>query len=120
MDGHAKGGGAISASVWHFSKISTCILFRSYTHLTVSVAATQTPIMFIGTGEHIHDLERFSPGPFISKVLGMGDVSGFLERMQDLQEATPAHKREEMRERLERGEFTCRDLRDQMANLSQM
>lgn len=97
MDGHAKGGGAISA-----------------------VAATQTPIMFIGTGEHIHDLERFSPGPFISKVLGMADVDGFLERMQDLQQATPAHKREEMRERMERGEFTLRDLRDQMTNVAQM
>ncbi|CAG8680938.1 10173_t:CDS:2, partial [Dentiscutata heterogama] len=35
MDGHAKGGGAISA-----------------------VAATHS---FIGTGEHIHDLERFEP-----------------------------------------------------------
>lgn len=38
MDGHAKGGGAISA-----------------------VAATKTPIVFIGTGEHINDLEPFFP-----------------------------------------------------------
>lgn len=47
MDGHAKGGGAISA-----------------------VAATGSPILFIGTGEHIHDLEPFRARPFIGKLLG--------------------------------------------------
>ncbi|KGK35109.1 hypothetical protein JL09_g5739, partial [Pichia kudriavzevii] len=46
MDGHAKGGGAISA-----------------------VAASKTPIIFIGTGEHIHDLESFTAKQFISKLL---------------------------------------------------
>lgn len=97
MDGHAKGGGAISA-----------------------VATTQTPIMFIGTGEHFHDLERFAPEPFISKLLGMGDIGEFLETMQDLQSSTPSHNREAMRQRIERGVFTIRDLRDQMSNLSQM
>lgn len=46
MDGHARGGGAISA-----------------------VAATNTPIIFIGTGEHIHDLEKFSPKSFIAELI---------------------------------------------------
>ena len=36
-----------------------------------SVAATQSPITFIGTGEHIDDLEPFKTKPFISKLLGM-------------------------------------------------
>lgn len=49
-DGAAAGGGAISA-----------------------VAATHTPIVFIGTGEHMFDLERFAPQQFVSKLLGMGD-----------------------------------------------
>lgn len=48
MDGHAKGGGAISA-----------------------VAATGSPIIFIGTGEHMYDLEPFSTQSFVSKMLGM-------------------------------------------------
>ncbi|CAG8449448.1 10502_t:CDS:10 [Diversispora eburnea] len=61
MDGHAKGGGAISA-----------------------VAATHSPIIFIGTGEHIHDLERFEPRRFVQKMLGMGDISGLMETVQDL------------------------------------
>ena len=49
-----------------------------------SVAATQSPIIFIGTGEHLHDLERFAARPFISKMLGMGDVEQMIEKVQDL------------------------------------
>ena len=47
LDGHAKGGGALSA-----------------------VAATQSPIIFIGTGEHIDDLEPFNTKSFVSRLLG--------------------------------------------------
>lgn len=35
-----------------------------------SVAATKSPIIFIGTGEHIDDFEPFKTQPFISKLLG--------------------------------------------------
>lgn len=35
-----------------------------------SVAATRSPIIFIGTGEHIDDFEPFKTQPFISKLLG--------------------------------------------------
>ena len=55
LDGHAKGGGALSA-----------------------VAATQSPIIFIGTGEHIDDFETFNAKSFVSRLLGMGDISGLL------------------------------------------
>ncbi|OAX80677.1 hypothetical protein ACJ72_04981 [Emergomyces africanus] len=58
-DGNAAGGGAISA-----------------------VAATHTPIIFLGTGEHMLDLERFSPKPFIQKLLGMGDMASLVEHVQ--------------------------------------
>ncbi|CCJ30439.1 unnamed protein product, partial [Pneumocystis jirovecii] len=61
MDGHAKGGGALSA-----------------------ISASKTPIVFIGTGEHIYDLEKFVPNSFISKLLGMGDIQGFMEHFQSL------------------------------------
>ena len=47
MDGHAKGGGAITA-----------------------VAAVNAPIMFIGTGEHVQDLDPFNAKSFISQMLG--------------------------------------------------
>lgn len=52
-----------------------------YALTTCSVAATKTPIIFLGTGEHLNDLERFAPQPFISKLLGMGDMQGLVEHM---------------------------------------
>ncbi|CAP60900.1 uncharacterized protein PODANS_0_830 [Podospora anserina S mat+] len=91
-DGHAAGGGAISA-----------------------VAATRTPIVFIGTGEHMLDLERFVPKNFISKLLGMGDMAGLVEHVQSLkldQKDTIKHITE--------GIFTVRDLRDQLQNIMKM
>ena len=48
---------------------------------TRSVAATKTPIIFLGVGENFNDLERFVPSPFISKLLGMGDMQGLFEHM---------------------------------------
>ncbi|KAF2469616.1 signal recognition particle protein [Lindgomyces ingoldianus] len=91
-DGAAAGGGAISA-----------------------VAATHTPIVFIGTGEHMLDLERFSPQPFVSKLLGMGDVAGLVEHVQSLkldQKDTMKH--------IASGIFTIKDLRDQLSNIMKM
>ncbi|KAF1345992.1 signal recognition particle 54 kDa protein, partial [Delphinella strobiligena] len=91
-DGAAAGGGAISA-----------------------VAATHTPIVFIGTGEHLLDLERFNPQSFVSKLLGMGDMAGLVEHVQSLkldQKDTMKH--------IADGQFTIRDLRDQFNNIMKM
>jgi len=44
LDGHAKGGGALSA-----------------------VAATQSPILFLGQGEKFDDFVAFNPQSFVSK-----------------------------------------------------
>ena len=57
LDGHAKGGGALSA-----------------------VAATQAPIIFIGTGEHIDAFEEFKTKPFIRKLLSrcLGFLTSFI------------------------------------------
>jgi len=91
-DGHAAGGGAISA-----------------------VAATHTPIVFIGTGEHMLDLERFSPQPFVSKLLGMGDMQGLVEHVQSLN-----LDRKDTMKHIAEGVFTVRDLRDQLQNIMKM
>ncbi|KAI9822525.1 MAG: Signal recognition particle [Pycnora praestabilis] len=91
-DGNASGGGAISA-----------------------VAATHTPIVFIGTGEHMLDLERFSPKPFVSKLLGMGDMQGLVEHVQSLK----LDQKDTMKHIVE-GVFTVRDLRDQLSNIMKM
>lgn len=92
MDGHAKGGGAISA-----------------------VAATNTPIAFIGTGEHIHDLESFSAQQFVSKLLGIGDIQGLMEHVQSLK-----LDQKETIKNIQQGIFTFRDLRSQMSNIMKM
>ncbi|EKM55354.1 uncharacterized protein PHACADRAFT_255925 [Phanerochaete carnosa HHB-10118-sp] len=96
MDGHAKGGGAISA-----------------------VAVTKTPIIFLGVGEHLHDLEKFSPQPFISKLLGLGDVQGLMEHMQDIATQNP-DKQKEIAKKLEEGKLSIRDWREQIQNVMSM
>src|SRR5207247_1960457 len=60
LDGSAKGGGALSA-----------------------VAETKAPIVFVGVGEKIEDLEKFDPPRFISRLLGMGDLESLLEKAQE-------------------------------------
>lgn len=91
-DGAAAGGGAISA-----------------------VAATHTPIVFIGTGEHLLDLEKFNPQSFVSKLLGMGDMQGLVEHVQSLK----LDQKETMKNITE-GKFSVRDMRDQLQNIMKM
>lgn len=96
MDGHAKGGGAISA-----------------------VAATKTPIVFIGTGEHIGDFEVFKPTTFISKLLGIGDIQSLIEHVQSLNlHQDEGHK--QTIENIKEGKFTLKDFQNQMNNFMKM
>jgi signal recognition particle subunit SRP54 len=83
------------------------------------VAATKTPIIFLGVGEHLHDLDRFSPQPFISKLLGLGDMQGLMEHMQDLAVQNP-DKQKEMAKKLEEGKLSIRDWREQISNVMNM
>ncbi|EXJ93978.1 signal recognition particle protein [Capronia coronata CBS 617.96] len=94
-DGGAAGGGAISA-----------------------VAATHTPIIFLGTGEHMMDLERFAPKPFISKLLGYGDMSGLIEQIQTITRESAGMK--ETQKHLAEGIFTLRDMKEQITNIMKM
>ena len=84
-----------------------------------SVAATQTPIIFLGVGEHLTDLDKFSPQPFISKMLGMGDMQGLMETIQDMAMSNP-DKRKEMAKKLEEGKLSIRDWREQISNVMSM
>ncbi|EQD34422.1 GTP-binding signal recognition particle G- domain protein, partial [mine drainage metagenome] len=94
LDGSAKGGGALSA-----------------------VAVTQAPIVFIGTGEHLDELERFEPTRFVSRLLGMGDVQTLLERFEALSNQEEARM---AAEHLMTGRFTLRDMRAQLSSLGEM
>jgi signal recognition particle subunit SRP54 len=82
-----------------------------------SVAATQSPIIFIGTGEHLDDLDPFEVKSFVSRLLGMGDVKGI---MKAFQEVLPMNKAPELAQRLSEGKFTLRDMHEQFGNILKM
>jgi len=92
LDGHAKGGGALSA-----------------------VAATKSPVIFIGTGEHIDNLEMFEEKAFISKLLGMGDIQGLMEKVKDLN-----MDEEQMMKDIQKGRFTLRNMYEQFQNIMKL
>ena len=94
LDGTAKGGGALSAA-----------------------AEVGAPIVFIGTGEHPSDFEKFEPAGFISRLLGMGDIKGLLERAEESLKGKDADK---TARRIMSGKFTLHDMYDQMDMLSGM
>jgi signal recognition particle subunit SRP54 len=83
------------------------------------VAATKTPIIFLGVGEHLSDLERFAPEPFISKMLGMGDMQGLMEHMQSVAMQNP-DKQKEMAKKFEEGKLSIRDWKEQIQNVMGM
>lgn len=62
LDSSAKGGGALAAAT-----------------------ATGAQIMYIGTGERIDDLEKFSPTRFVGRLLGMGDIQALLDMAKRLE-----------------------------------
>jgi len=94
VDGHSKGGGALSA-----------------------VAATKSPIIFIGTGEHFDDLEPFVTKTFVSKLLGLGDVTGLIEKIKNV---VPADSQPDLINRISQGQFSLRDMYEQFQSIMKM
>jgi len=94
LDGHAKGGGALSA-----------------------VAATKSPIIFLGTGENIPDFQEFEVTSFVSRLLGMGDIRGMMDLIKDV---VPKNQQPLLNKRLQEGKFSLRDMYDQFQNMRKM
>ncbi|CAD7695339.1 unnamed protein product [Ostreobium quekettii] len=94
LDGHAKGGGALSA-----------------------VSATKSPVIFIGTGEHIDEFEEFETKRFVSRLLGKGDWESFINKISDV---IPEDKQPELLENIAKGQFSMRILYDQFQNILKM
>ena len=94
LDGHAKGGGALSA-----------------------VAATGAPILFLGSGEHFDDFEPFNAHSFVSRLLGMGDMRGLVEQIKD---TIGDDKQPELMEKFSKGQFTLRDMYEQFENVMKL
>jgi len=93
LDGSARGGGALSA-----------------------VAATGAPIKFIGTGEKIEDLEPFDPPRFVSRLLGMGDLQGLIEKVREAEIKVPKKKTKAFLS----GKFTLADMYEQFEAMRSM
>jgi signal recognition particle subunit SRP54 len=76
---------------------------------------TGVPIRFIGTGEHLDNLEVFRPDGMASRILGMGDVLALVEEAQKLVDEKEQLK---LQESLEKGQFTLDDFRNHMQKMA--
>jgi signal recognition particle subunit SRP54 len=94
MDGTAKGGGVLTAC-----------------------NETKAPVLFIGTGEQIQDIEQFNPTSFVSRMLGMGDIESLIEKAKL---AIEEKDKEKIEKRLEEGKFTLLDLYEQLKAMQSM
>lgn len=94
MDGDSRGGAAIS--------------IRS---------VTGVPIKFIGTGEKLDALESYDPARLSSRILGMGDIIGLIEKAEAMYDAQTMEKQAQ---KMMKGEFTLEDWLDQMKQMKKM
>jgi signal recognition particle subunit SRP54 len=94
MDGDARGGAAIS--------------IRS---------VTGVPIKFLGMGENLEGIETYDPGRLASRILGMGDVIGLIERAEAAFDEEVSTKQAE---KMLAGEFSLQDFADQLRQLRKM
>ena len=76
---------------------------------------TGVPIRFIGTGEHLDNLEVFRPEGMANRILGMGDVLALVEEAQKLVDEKEQQK---LQESLEKGQFTLDDFRNHMQKMA--
>ena len=83
MDGDTRGGAALSIK-----------------------AVTGKPILYVGMGEKLSDLEQFYPDRMASRILGMGDVLTLIEKVQaDFDE----EQAKQMEQKLKKSEFDFND-----------
>lgn len=94
LESNAKGGGALAA-----------------------VAATESPITFIGTGEQFEDFESFNPEGFIKQLLGMGNIKGLFEKVKDV---VSVENQKKLIENISKGVFSLRDMKEQYSNVLKM
>ncbi len=94
LDGDTRGGAALSIK-----------------------AVTGKPILYVGVGEKLSDLEQFYPDRMASRILGMGDVETLIEKAQS---AIDEDKAKEMSAKMRKGGFDFNDLLDNMEQMKKM
>ena len=96
MDGDSRGGAALSIK-----------------------AVTGKPILFVGMGEKLSDMEQFYPDRMASRILGMGDVLSLIDKAQasiDMDE----DKAKDMAGRMKKGKFDFEDYLESMKQMRKM
>ena len=91
LDGDTRGGAALSIK-----------------------AVTGRPILYVGMGEKLSDLEQFYPDRMASRILGMGDVLSLIEKAGD---AIDEEQAREMSKKLKKAQF---DFEDYLTSMQQM
>ncbi len=77
-------------------------------------AVTGKPILYVGMGEKLSDLEQFYPDRMASRILGMGDVLTMIEKAQ---EAIDEEEAKKLEQKMKKAEF---DFEDYLSSVSQM
>lgn len=80
-------------------------------------AVTGKPILYVGMGEKLSDLEQFYPDRMASRILGMGDVLTLIEKVQA---EVDEEKAREMEKKLRKAEFDFNDFYDQIQQMKKM
>ena len=75
------------------------------------------PILYVGMGEKLSDLEQFYPDRMASRILGMGDVLTLIEKAEA---QIDADKAKEMTRKFKKAEFTYEDYLEQMSQVKNM
>jgi len=94
LDGDSRGGAALSAA-----------------------SVTGTPIRFAGTGEKPEDFELFDASRMVGRILGMGDVMGLIEKVE---ESIDPKKAADLAAKMAKNEFSLDDYRDQLKQVRKM
>ena len=94
LDGDTRGGAALSIK-----------------------AVTGCPILFVGMGEKLSDLEQFHPDRMASRILGMGDLLTLIEKAEA---EIDQDKAKEMEKKFRKAEFDFNDFLDQLAQMKKM
>lgn len=97
MDGDSRGGAAIS--------------IRSVTGI---------PIKFIGTGEKLDALEMYDPSRLSSRILGMGDMIGLIEKAESAYDTQTMEKQAAQAQKMMKGQFSLEDWLEQMKQMKKM
>lgn len=80
-------------------------------------AVTGRPILYVGMGEKLSDLEQFYPDRMASRILGMGDVLSLIEKASEEIDEEQSRK---MSQKLKKGQFDFEDYLDSMQQMRKM